>query len=287
MSKTNGDNPAKAFAAQFRDARHHPFYMIGDRAYKRAALLIHGFPGTPAEMRPLAHSLNRIGWTAQGILLPGFGADIESLPKRKNSEWVRAAETALVALQNDHRPTLIIGNSMGGALAIQAAARFKPDGLILINPFWQLDNRLWRLLPVLKYVFPQFKPFSMIKINFEDVETRKGIAGFIPGANLDDPDVRKAVKDFAIPTGMLDQLRGAGQMAGKAALLLTMPVLILQGSGDTLVNPATTQALVAKMTTAKVEYHEVSGEHNLLDPALPVWSTVESFALDFAERVRK
>ncbi len=47
-----------------------------------AALLIHGFPGTPAEMLPLAPILNSAGWTTRGLLLPGFGAQIDSLFQR-------------------------------------------------------------------------------------------------------------------------------------------------------------------------------------------------------------
>ncbi len=38
--------------------RHQPFLWPGSTA---AALLIHGFPGTPAEMRPLAETLQPMG----------------------------------------------------------------------------------------------------------------------------------------------------------------------------------------------------------------------------------
>jgi len=274
---------AAAFAEAFRDARHHPFIMTGS-THGGAALLVHGFPGTPAEMRPLAHILNREGWTTQGILLPGFGTDIESLPRRKVIDWLRAVDMALIELQRERRPVLLIGNSMGGALSIQIAAARKPDGLLLINPFWQLNNILWKTLPVLKFALPQFKPFRLMKLDFNDPETLKGIAGFIPGADLRDPEVQSAIRNFAIPTGMLDQLRLAGVGAGNAAPHVTTPTLVIQGANDPLVTPVITRQLVAKIAGAG--YQEIPGDHNLLDPALPTWRKVEALALDFAWKIR-
>jgi len=49
-----------------------------------AALLIHGFPGTPAEMRPLAPLLNSARSPTRGLLLPAFRAHIDSLFQRKS-----------------------------------------------------------------------------------------------------------------------------------------------------------------------------------------------------------
>jgi esterase/lipase len=53
-----------------------------------AALLVHGFPGTPAEMRPLSPILHSAGWTPRGLLLPGSGAQIDSLVQRTAQEWI-------------------------------------------------------------------------------------------------------------------------------------------------------------------------------------------------------
>ena len=56
-----------------------------------AALLLHGFPGTPAEMRPLGTVLRDAGWTVHGLMLPGLGADIASLEERNFQDWSDAA----------------------------------------------------------------------------------------------------------------------------------------------------------------------------------------------------
>ena len=51
------------------------------------ALLIHGFMGSPKEMRPLAHALVEAGVSARGVQLPGFG------PDRARLETVRVGYT--------------------------------------------------------------------------------------------------------------------------------------------------------------------------------------------------
>jgi esterase/lipase len=103
----------------FQGEEHRPFYWTGGQP---AALLIHGFPGTPAELRPLGQALHQAGWTVHGPLLPGFGPDLESLPRREASEWIEAIEQAVANLQSRHNPMILIGYSMGAALAVQAAA---------------------------------------------------------------------------------------------------------------------------------------------------------------------
>jgi esterase/lipase len=83
----NGQNSRQQFQKLnlFQAEDHQPFTWRGNGP---AALLVHGFPGTPAEMRPLAESLHAQGWTTQGVLLPGFGPDFPSLMERHPQEWV-------------------------------------------------------------------------------------------------------------------------------------------------------------------------------------------------------
>ena len=60
----------------YTDPEHEPFLF---EAGSSRALLIHGFLGSPRELRPLAQELAAAGVTARGMLLPGFGAGIARL----------------------------------------------------------------------------------------------------------------------------------------------------------------------------------------------------------------
>ncbi|MCC6615743.1 MAG: alpha/beta fold hydrolase [Anaerolineae bacterium] len=268
-----------SFAA-FEGEEHRAFKLEGGQP---AALLIHGFPGTPAEMRPLGDALHEAGWTVQGLLLPGFGADIETLPERKHSDWIDAACDALRDLQREHHPVVMIGFSMGGAVALCAAARVTPDALVLLNPFSRMSHVAWKLLPFVKRIFPRVRPFSLIKLDFDNPETRESITRFLPGADLDDPDVQEAIRGFSLPTSMFDQLRQLGERAFRVARTTQIQTLIVQASRDETVAPATTRKLAARLP--KAEYTEVDGEHNFTIPEQSAWKSVLSLVLEFMHRV--
>ncbi|PJF27317.1 MAG: hypothetical protein CUN53_04520 [Phototrophicales bacterium] len=272
-------NPVEAFRKVFEAPEHQPFFLNGAGEGGGAALLVHGFPGTPAEMRPLGESFHRAGWSAQGLLLPGFGTDIETLPRRTAEEWVSAVVGELRELKREHQTVVLIGFSLGGALSIEAASIEPPDGLILLSPFWKLDGALWGLLPALKHVFPTFKPFRLMKLDFDNPETRQSMAQFMPGADMDDPAVQKAIKDFSVPTNMIDQIRRAGVKAARAAPNVRVPTLIIQGSEDDLVKPDKTRTLAAQMGA---EYREVPADHQIRDPKGASYHLVEQLALEFA-----
>ena len=67
-------------------ARHQGF-SLGEGP--RRALLLHGFPGTPGEVRPLAEWLSGRGYRVTAPLLPGFGMGITELGTVRWSDWVR------------------------------------------------------------------------------------------------------------------------------------------------------------------------------------------------------
>jgi carboxylesterase len=274
-------NPIEAFKRVFSQPAYQPFFLPGARAGGGAALLVHGFPGTPAEMRPMGEALQRAGWWADAILLPGFGADIETLPQRSASEWVGAVVKELRDLRRHYERVMLVGFSLGGALALQAASLVKPDALVLYSPFWKLDNALWSILPALKHLIPTFKPFKLMKIDFNDPAARAGIAQYMPGANLDDPSVQAAIRDFAVPTNMLDQIRRTGAEAGRAASVVRVPTLVIQGTQDTLVKPEHTRMLIERFGGA-AQYREVPAEHQIIAPEMACYHLVERMTIEFA-----
>jgi carboxylesterase len=273
----------------FAGDEHKAFRLNGG---KPAALLVHGFPGTPAEMRPIAEALHHAGWSAEGLLLPGFGADIATLPQRKHRDWTAALQTALANLQREHSPVTLVGNSLGGALALEAAAVCEhsgaqpPDALVLFTPFWRVDHVLWQMLPLLKRIFPVFHPFRWIKPDFANPETRRGIANFMPDADVEDPQVQQAVRELTIPVAMFDELRSVGAAAYRFAPHVKVPALVLQGSQDTLTRPTNTRKLMARYAGA-VEYREVPAAHDLVKSDSSAWSQVEAIVLQFAVQLEQ
>jgi carboxylesterase len=258
----------------FTGAEHQPFELGSGEA--GAALLIHGFPGTPAEVRPLGTWLAGLGWFVQGILLPGFGTDIPNLKDRSRCDWVAAAEDAWQALADRGGPRTAIGYSMGAAVAMHLD--FQPaDRLVLAAPFWRFGGLLPRLVPIIQRFKPELAPFK--KANFSDPRLREQLGRILPDADLDDPQVQQAVRErFVLPMRAADELIRIGSEAYHRAEMLACDCLILQGSNDTLVRPDASRKLAGRLRRGKTIYQEVDAGHDLLASAhLEVYRAIENF----------
>lgn len=269
-------------AQAFQSVEHQPFTWTGGPA---AALVVHGFPGTPAEMRPLATLLHRAGWTVHGLLLPGHGSQIETLFERQYTEWVKAVETTLTQLQQNSQPVLLIGYSMGAALVLQAAVSHQPSGLILLAPFWQLGTWWQQWIGfLLKPFWRRMRPFQ--KADFSNPQVRHGLAKFFPGINLDDPSVQQRLRTLTIPTTIFEQLYRTGQTAYRVAPQVARPTLVVQGTQDQVVLPARTRRLVRRLA-GPVQYEEIPSGHNMIYPDDPGWPYLEQTVLNFARQFNK
>lgn len=253
--------PPTGPAAFYAGAEHQPF-TVGDGV--AGALLLHGFTGTPAEMRPLSGHLATAGWTVHAPLLPGFGPEIGELGRVSAEAWLTAAQTHWHALRRFHQPGVIVGYSMGGAIAVQLAAAVQPDYLVLLAPFTRLaDPTAQRLMPLLAALRRTFKPFA--GADFADPAVRAQVTAIAPGVDLDDPAVQDSLRDaLALPATALAQLRRTGLAAQRAAAQLTCPTLVIQGRHDTTVLPAHTRRLLTQLG-GPVHYIEIDAAHNLVN----------------------
>ena len=249
----------------YRHPRHQGF-VLGhhelDRSTRRA-LLLHGFPGTPAELRPVAEFLLGQGFEVRAPLLPGFGAGMGSLGHTRWRDWVGAAQTAWDDLSGGADETLLLGFSMGGAVAVNVAARTPPDRLVLVAPFWRLPDRRAGLLPLVQFAVPQLRPCAQADFATESV--RAQIARIEPTLDLDDPDVQQALREqIVLPTSSLVALQRLGGRAYRAAPRVKAPTLVVQGEDDTTVLATDTRRLVARLG-GPVTFSELRGDHQLVE----------------------
>lgn len=253
-------------AAGFGGPEHRSLWYAGDR---QAAVLVHGFPGTPYEVRPLADALHRAGWTVRAPLLPGFGAGLTTLESRSRREWVDAVRAEWRALREQHTPLLLVGYSMGAAVALQVAAEERIPALALIAPLQRLRSPFLDVAwPVVRLLKRQVRPFRHLPIAWDDPTTRATLAQLLPGEDLDDADVRRMIRDTAISTRVLDELIRLGREAGESARYHLGPSLVVQARDDHLITRAHTLGLVESLS-GPVQYLETEGGHDLVWPGLP------------------
>jgi len=266
----------------YQAPEHQPFFWRGQSGC--AALLVHGFPGTPAEMRPLGQVLHSLDWTVQGLLLPGFGPQFSQLTRYCQQDWRAAVQTALTNLQREHATVLLIGNSMGAALALQVAAVQPPSALLLFAPFWRSAN--WLLdaaFPVARRFLRQVRPFH--KADFADSQFRAGVARVMPDADLDDSAVQTAIRQLELPVDILGEVRQAGRLGYQALPQVKTPVVIMQGSEDIIAVPRFTRQMARRLPML-AGYVEVPGSHELIQGRSEAWPLIVALVQQFAQQIQ-
>jgi len=262
----------------FQGSVHQPFHWKGS---EHAVLLIHGFPGTPAEMRPLGLALAELGWTVEGLMLPGMGRDISTLHQRRLSDWTGAVACALERLRKDFTTVLVAGYSMGGALAIDAAAKHQLNGLILLAPFWSFGepwlNFVW---PLVRLVFRRLKPLN--QVDFSKAEFRNSVGRMFGAIDIDDPSVQKALRNISVPLKTIQEVRKLGKRVLQQAAHVAIPTIVLQGLEDPIVPPQRTKRLISRLTNV-VEYREIQAAHDLIDSDGPAGLEVKDCVVNFVQ----
>ncbi len=267
----------------FAEEEHQPFRKSARGAMRGAALLVHGFPGTPADMRSLAASLAAAGWDVDVPLLPGFGPQIITLPNRRHAEWRDVVEGRVRSLREEHDKVIVLGHSLGAAVSVVAARREVADGYVLLAPYWRFGGSMSHMLwPLLRFYFGRWRPLR--RADFADERIRQGLLAIIPDLQVDDPAVQSELRALVVPTQLLSELRRLGIVAGREARRLHAPTLVVQGIRDTLVKPDDTARLVERLPSVK-RYEKVDGSHSLPRPEGGAWERVVQAVLGFADEV--
>lgn len=226
------------------------------------ALLIHGFTGSPASMRPLGEFLGSKGVAVAAPRLPGHGTSYEELATTTWEDWFAEAESALADLSARSPGVICVALSMGGALSIHLASRH-PDvvrGLVVINPYVR-DPRLITA-PVARLVMPSVK----------------GVINDIKRPGQDEIGYER------IPTRVLPSLNRLLKTAMAELPGLRLPLLVFSSPEDHTVKPSNARLVFDRAGSQDKEmvplansYHVATMDHDA--------QTIFDRTLAFAERV--
>jgi carboxylesterase len=185
-------------------------------------LLVHGWTGSPWEVRPVAEALAGYGFACSAPLLPGHGLVPRALASVGWPEFTAAVDAALARVLAARGAAVVVGMSMGALLALDTAARHQERGVVGVAALGcalhvsPLAARVLRLSEVLGARMP-------------DLYLSKP-----RGGDLRDPAARARNPGY-----LVNPLRGAravlaGQRAARAALpSLRVPLLAVHGLLDT------------------------------------------------------
>lgn len=246
-----------------------------------AFLLIHGFLGTPAEWRPIGLALRERGHRVLAPLLPGFGARLEELPRVRLEDWVAELRRAADKLDSFHS-SIVVGFSLGGALALILAAQHQPSHLVLLAPFSRLPLPVWYrvLLPVLGRLHGGPRPFA--RTDFDDPVVQQALTGWNPFLDPHDPTIRNQLREVELPWRLLHQLARTASEARRVVKDVRCPVTIIHGIEDDTVPLRDTEDLLPRFHT-RVRFERVVGNHQLVRPEHPSFSLVMQILTELGE----
>ncbi len=211
------------------------------------ALLLHGFTGSPASMRPLGAFLAAHGVAVSGPRLPGHGTSIDDLATTTWEQWFAEAEAALTELESRASAVICVGLSMGGALAVHMATRHhaRLRGLVVINPYVH-DPRL--------AVAPVGRLFT---------RSVKGVVNDIKKPGQDEVGYER------IPTRVLPSLNRLLKSAAADLPRIRLPLLVFSSPEDHTVKPANAQLFLDRAGSVDKEivrlansYHVATLDHD-------------------------
>lgn len=190
-----------------------PFDLVGDDVL--GVVCVHGFTGTPFEVRYLAEALARGGVTTRGIRLPGHGTSLADLDRTTWLDWACAVDAAVDAMAARCQRVAVVGQSLGGLLALHAAATRTDLACVasLAAPLW-LDGLGGRIA---RWSHGR-RSWNIPKLG---------------GSDIRDRTARRANPCYpAVPTKALGELVDFMAIVDAELPRITAPVLVLHAEQD-------------------------------------------------------
>lgn len=123
-------------------------------------LVIHGFTGSPLEMQPAVDLLKEQGFSVYQVRLAGHGSKPELLNLTTYQDWYESARYGWFLLKRNCRKVFVMGESMGGLVAVTVAGLNRADGAILLSPCIKMRSNTTALSPFLSRFIKMLPKFE-------------------------------------------------------------------------------------------------------------------------------
>jgi carboxylesterase len=218
------------------------FYIEGGKV---GILLSHGFMGTPQSVWYLGEKLSQLGYTVFAPRLRGHGTHAQDLENATHHDWMFDLEAGYQYLKERCTIIFVMGQSMGGALALWQAHK-NPDinGVITINAALSI--------PDYEYLAGKTSP------------------RFLPEGS---PDIRKeGVHEITydkVPLRAIHEIQVLMKKTPEIIPTITQPVLAFKSIVDHVVPPENTDYIIKQVASVQKEavtlyhsYHVASMDHD-------------------------
>ena len=223
-------------------------------------------------MYALGKHLAGHGHSVLGVRLPGHATRPADLNRMRWRDWYAAIEDGYSLLDNTCDRVVVMGLSLGGALALLLAAFHPVAGVVAMATPYELPPRpsvRW-----LRYLLPALRPISAVLRTF-------------PKPSINDYKDQQAYRDHVsysvFPIRSVPEVAGLLQTLREQLPTLLAPVLLMHAVEDRGVSPDNARSIFAQVGSDKKEliWIENSGHVLTLEPAREL---VYDLASDFVTR---
>ncbi len=226
-------------------------------------LAMHGFTGSPFEVRAIAELLHENGFGIYAPALAGHATDVSHLETTTADDYFAAAEQAFDEASARFDRVYVLGLSMGGTLALHIAGRRPVAGLVTISTPVFLYPMVNASVPVIE----QWMPGLRTPANF--AAWQGNVVGY----------KSTSIAAVRVVVDVLDRVRE--QLADVAA-----PLLVLHSSRDYTVPVASAKTIhdTAASTHKRLEVIEAGSHLLTVEPNL---SLIGATVVDFLRSLER
>ncbi len=228
------------------------FLLVPEVATKAGVVLVHGFLASPAEVKAFGERLVAEGHPVLGVRLKGHGTSPHDLRTRSHQEWRDSVRRGYEIMSHMSPEVLVVGFATGASLALLLAAE-RPKQLAFVAAVSApIEFRMQSV---------RFAPlFHRINQLSQWVYVQNGIKPFHE-AEPENPEIQYR----NMPVQALVELRKVADQLGSRLENVACPVMILHGSDDPIVDPASAKIIEARIGSMNKSLHIIkSNRHSIL-----------------------
>lgn len=235
--------------------------------------MVHGFTSAPQELRELGRFLAGRGHTVLAVRLAGHATRPSAMTRSRWPDWLAAVEDGYHLLRGSCQVQVMLGLSMGGALALLASRRLPVAGVVAMSTPYEVPPQ--PRLRILRHLLPLLSALSPV-------------LRYLPKPPPLDYKDRQAAREHlsypALPTRGVIEI-AALLTAMRAELpAVRVPVLVMHAREDGGVSPQNGAALYDRLGSPekRLEWIEDSGHVMTVEPAR---QRVFALAAEFVDQV--
>lgn len=212
---------------------------LGTEDADKAILFVHGFIGSPNNFNDLPDQVAVAGWHVRVMLLPGHGTTPRDFEATTAEQLKQGVLDELTVLRKKYKTVVLMGHSMGGALATLTASEVQLEGLILASPYYRITSHWYYPLSP-ETLISTFSPLVRWVYRASEMQP------------VNRPDVHKDIVSYDwIPSAGGRTALSIAEQARSPEVLktITMPTLLIHSRIDTVTDPKASLEVYDKLST--------------------------------------